>query len=72
MAKEEDVYTPPSIATIFSDPVVNTPLIKENPLIGIDLPFKILCFSEADTTKVSMAYTPSLNYNTMNYLGVHV
>lgn len=57
MAKEEGVYTPPSIATIFSDPLVNTPLIKENPLIGIDLPFKILCFSEADTTNVSMAFT---------------
>lgn len=57
MAKEEGVYTPPSIATIFSDPIVNTPLIKENPLIGIDLPFKILCFSEADTTNVSMAFT---------------
>jgi len=57
MAKEEGVYTPPSSATIFSDPVVNTPLIKENPLIGIDLPFKILCFSEADTTKVSVAFT---------------
>ena len=57
MAKEEGVYTPPSIATIFSDPVVNSPLIKENPLIGIDLPFKLLCFSEADTTNVSVAFT---------------
>ena len=57
MAQEEGVYTPPSIATIFSNPEVNTELIKGNPLIGIDLPFKTLCYSEADTLDVSFAYT---------------
>ncbi|WP_198659389.1 DUF302 domain-containing protein [Winogradskyella aurantiaca] len=57
MAEEEGVYTPPAIATIFSDPKINTELVKQNPLIGLDLPFKVLCYSEADTTKVSFAYT---------------
>ncbi len=57
MAWEEGVYTPPAIATIFSNPEVNTELIKQNPLIGIDLPFKTLCYSEADTLSVSFAYT---------------
>ncbi|GGZ89863.1 DUF302 domain-containing protein [Algibacter mikhailovii] len=57
MAKEEGVYTPPSIATIFSDPNVNTALIKKNALIGIDLPYKILCYTEADTSRVSLTYT---------------
>lgn len=57
MAKEEGVYTPPSIATIFSDPKINTELIKLNPLIGIDLPFKVLCYTEPDTSSVSVAFT---------------
>lgn len=57
MAAEVGVYTPPSIATIFSDSKVNTELIKQNQLIALDLPFKVLCYSEADTTSVRLAYT---------------
>ena len=57
MAKEEGVYTPPSIASIFSDSKVNTALLQNNQLIGLDLPFKFLCYSEVDTAKVSIAYT---------------
>lgn len=59
MAKEVGVYTPPSIATIFSDPKTNASLLQENQLLGLDLPFKILCYSEADTTGVNIAYTSS-------------
>ena len=60
MAAEVGVYTPPSIATIFSDKKVNTAIIQENQLTGLDLPFKILSFTEADTTKVNVAYTSSV------------
>ena len=57
MAKEEGVYTPPSIATIFSSPEINSTLIKENQLVALDLPFKILCYAEKDTIGVNIAYT---------------
>ncbi len=57
MAEAAGVYTPPSIATIFSEIAVNTPLVAKNQLIGLDLPFKILAYSEPDTTQVSIAYT---------------
>ena len=57
MAKEAGVYTPPSIATIFSSSEINTALIKENQLVALDLPFKILCYAEKDTTGVNIAYT---------------
>ena len=57
MAQEEGVYTPPSIATIFSYPAVNTRLIKANQLVALDLPFKTLCYTEADTSEVYLAWT---------------
>jgi uncharacterized protein (DUF302 family) len=58
MAKEVGVYTPPSIASIYSDASVNTDILsKSNPLVGLDLPFKFLCFSEADTTSARLATT---------------
>lgn len=59
MAKAEGVYTPASILNIFSDPAVNTPLIAADQLMGLDLPFKILCYTEPDTSKVSLAFTSS-------------
>ncbi|MGB0390689.1 MAG: DUF302 domain-containing protein [Salibacteraceae bacterium] len=57
MAKETGVYTPPSIAIIFSDSEVEIPLVKENQLVGLDLPFKVLCFSEPDTMNAKVAFT---------------
>ena len=57
MAENEGVYTPPSIVTIFSNPEVNSKLIKINQLVGIDLPYKVLCYSEPTITNVSIAYT---------------
>jgi len=58
MAKEVGVYTPPAIAGIFSDPKINTAILaKSDPLVGLDLPFKYLCYSEADTVKANLAYT---------------
>ena len=57
MAQEEGVYTPPSIATLFSDPKINTDLVQANQLAGLDLPFKVLCYAEADTLSARVAYT---------------
>lgn len=57
MAMESGVYTPPAILNIYSSPEINTALIARNQLIGLDLPYKILCYSEPDTTAVSLAYT---------------
>ncbi|MGI9531630.1 DUF302 domain-containing protein [Lutimonas sp.] len=58
MAKDEGVYTPPAIAMIFSDNQINTGILsKATPLVGLDLPFKVLAYTESDTAKVSVAYT---------------
>lgn len=57
MAKAAGVYTPPSTAFIFSDAQINSDLLEIRPLLGLDLPFKFLVYSEADTNKVSIAYT---------------
>jgi uncharacterized protein (DUF302 family) len=57
MAKEVGVYTPASILSIFSNKKVNANLLQENQLVGLDLPFKILCYSEPDTTEVKLAFT---------------
>lgn len=59
LAAEEGVYTPPAILTVFSDPQVNTPLIQINPRVGLDLPFKILTYTEPDTSHVALAFTSS-------------
>jgi uncharacterized protein (DUF302 family) len=59
LAEEAGVYTPPSIVSLFSRPKVNSELIRINPLIGLDLPYKVLCYSEPDTTNVSISYTAS-------------
>jgi len=59
LAEGEEVYTPPSIVTIFSNPKVNSSLLKINQLVGIDLPYKVLCYSEPDLVNASIAYTSS-------------
>ena len=41
----------------FSDPKIETPLIQLNQLIGLDLPFKVLCYAEPDTTEAKVAFT---------------
>ncbi|QTN39833.1 DUF302 domain-containing protein [Cryomorphaceae bacterium] len=57
MAAEEGVYTPPAILHLYSDPEINTPLIKINPRTGLDLPLKVLIYSEPDTNEVFVAET---------------
>lgn len=59
LAEEAGVYTPPSIVTLFSNSKVNSELIRLNPMTGLDLPYKVLCYSEPDTTDAVIAYTSS-------------
>lgn len=47
LAAKEGVMMPPCVVTIYSDPAVDSALMKRNPRIGLDLPQKILVF-EAD------------------------
>jgi uncharacterized protein (DUF302 family) len=60
MAKEEEAYTPPAIASIFSDSRINSNILENNSqLIAIDLPFKFLAFAEPDLDGGYLAYTSS-------------
>ena len=58
MAQNENSYTPPSIATIFSDPDVNSRILQNNSqLIALDLPFKFLAYAEPGGNDAILAYT---------------
>lgn len=57
MAEVAGVYTPPAIATIFSDTKTDIALVQQNQLIALDLPFKVLCYAEPDTLKAKVAFT---------------
>jgi uncharacterized protein (DUF302 family) len=57
LAEREEVYTPPAVVTLFSNPEVNSRLLKINPLVGIDLPYKVLCYSEPDLSHARISYT---------------
>jgi len=58
MAKAEEAYTPPSIATVFSDSKINSKILQGNDqLIAVDLPFKFLAFAEPDLNGAFLAYT---------------
>ena len=56
LAEAEGVSMPPSIVTIYSDREVNTALIATDPLIGLDLPHRVLAFAEAGADTASVAY----------------
>lgn len=58
MAEKQDAYTPPAIVSIFTDDTkIVSELISKNQLIGLDMPFKILAYTEPDADKASYAYT---------------
>ncbi|WP_170400188.1 DUF302 domain-containing protein, partial [Ruegeria arenilitoris] len=57
LAKAEGVEMPASRVLIFSDPEINTPILKENVRAGLDLPFRVLSFDQDDRPQV--AYTDS-------------
>lgn len=47
LAEKQGVMMPASQVIIFANPVVNTPLLEINPVIGLDLPCRMLVYSEA-------------------------
>ncbi|WP_254435590.1 DUF302 domain-containing protein [Ruegeria arenilitoris] len=52
LAAAEGVEMPPSRVQIFSDPEVNTPILKENLRAGLDLPFRVLSYAQDGTAEV--------------------
>lgn len=56
LAKKSGVTMPPCVVTLFSDPAINTPLIMANPRVGVDLPIKVLAYSEVGGRGPSVAF----------------
>ena len=60
MAEKKGAETPPAIVSIFTDDSkIVSELLSKNQLIGIDMPFKILAYTEPNSQKASYAYTSS-------------
>ncbi len=57
LAKVEGVEMPASRVLLFSDPEINTPILKENVRAGLDLPFRVLSFDQDGRPQI--AYTDS-------------
>lgn len=53
LAQDAGVTMPPAVVTIYSDPLINTALMKINPRVGLDLPQKILIFEESGQPQVA-------------------
>ena len=52
LAAEARVTMPPARVLIFSDAQTNSLLLQQNPLAGIDLPFKVLSHAEGDDAEL--------------------
>ena len=50
-AKEGEVMSPARVV-IFSDPAVNTPVLQQEPLAGLDLPFRVLAYAQGELSAV--------------------
>jgi len=57
LAAERGEVMPPARVVIFSDPDVNTSILRKNPMAGLDLPFRVLAYAEGDTPAV--IFTPA-------------
>ncbi|MCH9808099.1 MAG: DUF302 domain-containing protein [Alphaproteobacteria bacterium] len=55
-AKGAGLELRPSTVLVFGNPKMGTPLMQENPRIGLDLPMKVLAWEAADG-KVYIGYT---------------
>jgi uncharacterized protein (DUF302 family) len=56
LAAQEGVLTmPPSRVAIFSNPKVNTALLKANPLVGLELPYRVLAYADGDDSRTLYA-----------------
>ena len=51
-AADAGLDLPPTTVVIFGNPKLGTPLMQENPMIGLDLPLRILVWQKGDTTMV--------------------
>lgn len=56
LAGDAGVEMPPCIVRIFSDPETNAPLIRANPMIGLDLPHRILAYGEPGADQAEVAF----------------
>jgi len=58
MAEKTGVYTPPAIVNIFADDSeIISKLVAKNQRVAMDLPFKILAYSEPDTVAARIRFT---------------
>ncbi len=60
LAAEQGETMPPARVVIFSDPTVNTSILQQEPLAGLDLPFRVLAYAEDDS--------PAVIFTTADYL----
>lgn len=58
LAANEGEVMPPARVVLFSDPVINTSILRQEPLAGLDLPFRVLSFAEGDSATVM--FTPAV------------
>ncbi|WP_281616384.1 DUF302 domain-containing protein [Flammeovirga sp. SubArs3] len=56
LAQKAGVEMTPSIVNIFSNPKVNTALLQEDILVGLDLPYKVLSYAEPSQDAPNVAY----------------
>ncbi|MBB3697277.1 DUF302 domain-containing protein [Flammeovirga yaeyamensis] len=56
LAQEQGVKMPPSIVNIFSNPKVNSQLLSEDILIGLDLPYRVIVYAEPEANRPTVAY----------------
>lgn len=52
LAAAEEVVMPPARVIIFSDPAVNTPILEQSHMAGLDLPFRVLAFADGQKPAV--------------------
>ncbi len=55
-AKAVGMELPPTEVLMFGNPKLGTPLMQANPMIGLDLPMKVLAWQDKDG-KVHVSYT---------------
>lgn len=57
LAAEQGEIMPPARVVIFSEPDVNTEILRREPMAGLDLPFRVLAYAEGDSPAV--IFTPA-------------
>lgn len=60
LAAEQGEIMPPARVIMFSDPIVNTAILQQEPSAGLDLPYRVLAYAEGDA--------PAVLFTTADYL----